>query len=626
MAQHDCGSTPFCTCGANTTLPVEKQASVVIYQLTGKKVTVFQAAPPLVTPGTSVLVNSKSWVARADSSGNISEIPSNSTLQVSATSEKNSVTIDPMNEHVSGIQLFYTNVIVLNDADRTVRRYDSPWITALVGIVPSVKAPSYVSSKANCSINVTIDVGGIPTTNLSLMRNGVDVRSDRYQLDHQLLTLGPVKDSDTGNYTIRASNCFDSASANFHLDVLTPASIVTMTIRRDSNLCGYPATLKCVARGYPKPTITWMVNNTRLHPSSKLHIEETHHDGDNYFHSSLRLDNVLTDNIGVYNCTARNNVSQGCNASEDLGKETMDFKVSCIGEVPGPVYNISYIGNDTVTLVVIFAPGQQDLVKHFVVITDDGKTVSTTTVRPAEIPVVIRDLRPKTKYSFSLKAVYIDNRQSETSTPKTVTTEGPPGAISALVDVNFDCNAIRFDVVRPIDDGGNPVDGYRVYRSVGIAGNESIENMLATTGQRLRVSLEGLPSGTCVAVRIRARNKYGYGDYSRIYNLRTNACSKADSSVTLILVVGVLAALLCAVLLLAVYCTYRWRRLSDAMQASSDGKELRQLSGEDRVKGLEDQRDFHSHGEALTCSPVYEATIQNKSAYGRKIEMADTSG
>jgi hypothetical protein len=460
------------------------------------------------------------------------------------------------------------------------------------------------------------------------MRNGVDVRSDRYQLDHQLLTLGPVKDSDTGNYTIRASNCFDSASTNFHLDVLMPASVINVSARTDSNppTCGRNVVLECIALDYRKPKITWMLNNTPLYSSSNVHIEDTRTEGNNHYHSFLHLVQFNKTDSGVYSCTARDDVSPGCTISNGTGQETMNLNVSCIREVLGPVYNVSYIGNDTVTLVVIFAPGQQDLVKHFVVITDDGKTVSTTTVRPAEIPVVIRDLRPKTKYSFSLKAVYIDNRQSETSTPKTVTTEGPPGAISALVDVNFDCNAIRFDVVRPIDDGGNPVDGYRVYRSVGIAGNESIENMLATTGQRLRVSLEGLPSGTCVAVRIRARNKYGYGDYSRIYNLRTNACSKADSSVTLILVVGVLAALLCAVLLLAVYCTYRWRRLSDAMQASSDGKELRQLSGEDRVKGLEDQRDFHSHGEALTCSPVYEATIQNKSAYGRKIEMADTSG
>jgi hypothetical protein len=330
------------------------------------------------------------------------------------------------------------------------------------------------------------------------MRNGVDVRSDRYQLDHQLLTLGPVKDSDTGNYTIRASNCFDSASTNFHLDVLMPASVINVSARTDSNppTCGRNVVLECIALDYRKPKITWMLNNTPLYSSSNVHIEDTRTEGNNHYHSFLHLVQFNKTDSGVYSCTARDDVSPGCTISNGTGQETMNLNVSCISGVTARVTNVT---NETVEVHVILPHGEENAINSIDLTVSDDGTRSTLTcglptgdnetecnnvtghvnfagrfkfpptskltrrsafTRSSDLIMEIYRLTPKTPYNFSLIATYKEGLKTEPSIPINVTTEGPPDEVDRIFVDKKGRKSTKFEILIPDNDWGEPVDGH----------------------------------------------------------------------------------------------------------------------------------------------------------------------
>jgi hypothetical protein len=388
------------------------------------------------------------------------------------------------------------------------------------------------------------------------MRNGVDVRSDRYQLDHQLLTLGPVKDSDTGNYTIRASNCFDSASTNFHLDVLMPASVINVSARTDSNppTCGRNVVLECIALDYRKPKITWMLNNTPLYSSSNVHIEDTRTEGNNHYHSFLHLVQFNKTDSGVYSCTARDDVSPGCTISNGTGQETMNLNVSCISGVTARVTNVT---NETVEVHVILPHGEENAINSIDLTVSDDGTRSTLTcglptgdnetecnnvtghvnfagrfkfphtsklaprsafTRSSDLIMEIYRLTPKTPYNFSLIATYKEGLKTEPSIPINVTTEGQPDEVDRISVEKEGCKSTKFKILIPDNDWGEPVDGYEVLTSDG--NTKTISGIIK---RQHPVSIDGLSAGESYVIYIRAKNKYGFGNSSKRFQIETKS-------------------------------------------------------------------------------------------------------
>ena len=204
---------------------------------------------------------------------------------------------------------------------------------------------------------------------------------------------------------------------------IVPASIVSMT-GKDTTKCGDSIALECVARGNPKPSITW------TNPSSNVYIEGTIAEGNHYYRSVLHVYHVSAADEGEYSCTARNNVGQICSATGGIGHETVTLPVSITRDKISPSYcnnltsascspNIreQHVTNDTAVLAVSVPAKARDNLFGYIVIIDDGKTTATATIQTEteDNMILIPGLTPNTTYNVSVQALYNDCKQTELS-------------------------------------------------------------------------------------------------------------------------------------------------------------------------------------------------------------------
>ncbi|XP_064488750.1 neurotrimin-like [Ornithodoros turicata] len=107
------------------------------------------------------------------------------------------------------------------------------------------------------------------------------------------LILGPLEESDSGNYTCMASQGAQSDSYTDTLRVLVPVKWVREPT--DVSLKEYDnVTLSCEATGVPRPTVTWEKEG-----STDMRSGPT-----------LRIEKVTKGDSGRYNCKADNGLSQ----------------------------------------------------------------------------------------------------------------------------------------------------------------------------------------------------------------------------------------------------------------------------------------------------------------------------
>ena len=70
------------------------------------------------------------------------------------------------------------------------------------------------------TVNITVDVTGVPVPTVSLKKNGTDlVSKDKYQLENGVLRFGPAGDYDSGLYSLTASNCFNTVTEMININV-----------------------------------------------------------------------------------------------------------------------------------------------------------------------------------------------------------------------------------------------------------------------------------------------------------------------------------------------------------------------------------------------------------------------
>uniref|UniRef100_A0A8C7GTZ1 Si:ch211-159i8.4 n=1 Tax=Oncorhynchus kisutch TaxID=8019 RepID=A0A8C7GTZ1_ONCKI len=120
------------------------------------------------------------------------------------------------------------------------------------------------------------------------------------------LELRGVRKTDEGQYVCLAKNHLGEASLAIELEVASIAekpsfampNIEILPIKQD----GSDVTLECPARGKPNPEFVWILpNGTALMPGTR-HQHFTHYRGN----GTLRIDQPVTADKGVYRCLAKN--------------------------------------------------------------------------------------------------------------------------------------------------------------------------------------------------------------------------------------------------------------------------------------------------------------------------------
>ena len=121
-----------------------------------------------------------------------------------------------------------------------------------------------------------------------------------------ILQLHNVQDKDQGWYTCKASNATGSSSKSAYLTVMNdewPPAFMSpdLLINKLHTTAGRTIYLSCFVNGRPTPNITWTHNNKNI---ERLVGKIT------YYNEFIEIDDVISEDSGIYKCTACNNL--GC--------------------------------------------------------------------------------------------------------------------------------------------------------------------------------------------------------------------------------------------------------------------------------------------------------------------------
>ncbi|RXG61788.1 Peroxidasin-like protein, partial [Armadillidium vulgare] len=150
---------------------------------------------------------------------------------------------------------------------------------------------------------------GDPTPTISWYRNDVPLRptariniftGGKLLLIGNRLIIQDVKRYDEGDFTCKAENNAGAVNADAALYVRDKLAPIIKDEPRDVTVsAGGQAELKCTAQGLPPPSITWKRDGSTVTNDQKYQISS---DG------SLIIDNVSSEDEGLYECSASNYV------------------------------------------------------------------------------------------------------------------------------------------------------------------------------------------------------------------------------------------------------------------------------------------------------------------------------
>ncbi|KAM9375420.1 matrix-remodeling-associated protein 5 [Pholidichthys leucotaenia] len=119
------------------------------------------------------------------------------------------------------------------------------------------------------------------------------------------LQVRQVATFDKGTYTCKASNSFGSSALSYPVAVMVFPPRITSTLLSITRVNrGTPVSLKCIASGMPKPSISWTLpGRTTLVPHSRFTVQGGIHMTED---GSLVIQNSVLMNSGIYKCNAKN--------------------------------------------------------------------------------------------------------------------------------------------------------------------------------------------------------------------------------------------------------------------------------------------------------------------------------
>ncbi|XP_078615928.1 uncharacterized protein LOC144884467 isoform X2 [Branchiostoma floridae x Branchiostoma japonicum] len=190
---------------------------------------------------------------------------------------------------------------------------EEAFVDLIVLVPPSVSVgPSdpYVTSWGR-GVTLTCAVRNAKpnVTNIYWQRNGALIDSRMFDtkysggnLQRPDLVIRHVTRGDKGVYKCIADHIVRTSSDSLSLDVLYPATIVSIsdsqTVNTDDRV-----KFQCVAEGNPPPNITWTVNGMRVRSTTNSMTRDVRT-------GTVVLDRVRANATGTYVCTVSNNVGE----------------------------------------------------------------------------------------------------------------------------------------------------------------------------------------------------------------------------------------------------------------------------------------------------------------------------
>ncbi len=160
--------------------------------------------------------------------------------------------------------------------------------------VPKVtNGPAAEYHSIGSSMSFTCTAEGNPAPAIIWYKNGVMMR-EHYQ--KSVIEIDPIGKDDVGVYACNATNEFGYAYKMGFLQILTEEPSFTESPRDRQVVLGQEVFLRCRAKGYPIPTISWTFDGETI-DSDNVEIND---DG------ALRIKRVSHADAGVYSCEAKN--------------------------------------------------------------------------------------------------------------------------------------------------------------------------------------------------------------------------------------------------------------------------------------------------------------------------------
>ncbi|XP_047561044.1 hemicentin-1 isoform X2 [Lutra lutra] len=165
---------------------------------------------------------------------------------------------------------------------------------------PVIQVPDNVTVPPGERAVLTCLVLSAVDYNLTWQRNDRDARQAdpaRMRILANLsLELRSVKFSDAGEYLCVVSNEGGSSAASVFLTVQEPPKVTVMP-KNQSFTGGSEVSIRCSATGYPKPKITWTINDMFIMGSHRYRMTSE---------GNLFIKNAVPRDAGIYGCLASN--------------------------------------------------------------------------------------------------------------------------------------------------------------------------------------------------------------------------------------------------------------------------------------------------------------------------------
>lgn len=167
------------------------------------------------------------------------------------------------------------------------------------------------------------------------------------------------------------------------------------------------------------------------------------------------------------------------------------------------------VGEITLTWGPPLDDGGTPLTRYVIESTDANGLVSTTTVGPDATSFPHRDLESGATYTYSIYASNLIGDGPAAPTVQATTFDAPSGVTGVTVSAGPTIGDLTVAWSAPLDDGGQPIDGYRVF-----AGNTSgdWDRVFLMDENQTQVVDTGHSPGTTRHYLIEAHNAVGYGD------------------------------------------------------------------------------------------------------------------
>uniref|UniRef100_H0XAK9 Hemicentin 1 n=1 Tax=Otolemur garnettii TaxID=30611 RepID=H0XAK9_OTOGA len=165
---------------------------------------------------------------------------------------------------------------------------------------PVIQVPNNVTVTPGERAVLTCLVISAADYNQTWQRNDRDVRLTEpariRTLANLSLEIRGVKFSDAGEYHCRVSSEGGSAAASVFLTVQEPPTVTVMP-KNQSFTGGSEVSIMCSATGYPKPKLTWTMNDMFIVASHRYRMTSE---------GTLFIKNAVPKDAGVYGCLASN--------------------------------------------------------------------------------------------------------------------------------------------------------------------------------------------------------------------------------------------------------------------------------------------------------------------------------